>query len=85
LYYWERTHLPAYDDDDDDHADVVRLSFLTASTIGFIYHLPGDISAWRTMVELYRQGELLIRPPQLWQSYQESSSSKAGGTGEGNY
>jgi hypothetical protein len=37
------------------------------------------------MVELYRQGELLIRPPQLWQSYQESSSSKVGGTGEGNY
>jgi hypothetical protein len=30
------------------------------------------------------EGKLLIRPPEFWQSDQQSSSSKAGGIGEGN-
>jgi hypothetical protein len=42
---------------------------------------PGNIGAWRTMV----MGKLSICPTQFWQSYQQSSSSKAGRTGIGNY
>jgi hypothetical protein len=30
------------------------------------------------------RGKLLILPPELWKSYQQSYSSEAGGTGEGN-
>jgi hypothetical protein len=48
-------------------------------------YYPGDIWAWRTMVEWYRQGRTDSSTIDLWQAYQQLSSSKAGGTGEGNY
>jgi hypothetical protein len=54
----------AYDDggDDDDDVDRVGLRLWTAATNGSIINPPGDIRAWRTMLEWYRQGKLLIRP-----------------------
>jgi hypothetical protein len=40
-----------------DHIQAVRLRLWTAVTNGHTVHPPGDIRAWRTMVELYRQGK----------------------------
>jgi hypothetical protein len=46
----------------------------------------GDIWERRTMVERYLQSKIPdSSTTALWQSYQQSSSSKSGGTGEGNY
>jgi hypothetical protein len=53
------------DDDDDDDVDGVRLRLWTLTTNGPIVHYPSDTRARRTMVEWYRQGKLLIRPPEL--------------------
>jgi hypothetical protein len=66
---------------DDNHVDRVRLRLWTAATDRPIVHPLGDIWTWRTMVEWYQQvktPDLSIRV--LWQSYQQLSSCKPGGT-----
>jgi hypothetical protein len=64
--------------------DVVTLRLWTAGTNEPIVHPPGDIWAWRTVVE-YRQGTTQDSSTRaLLQSYQQSSSSKAEETGEWN-
>jgi hypothetical protein len=58
--------------DGDDHVDGVRLRLWTAATNVAICHLPGDIWAWRTMVEGYRQGKTDSSTRAFWQSYQQN-------------
>jgi hypothetical protein len=70
--------------EDDDHVDGVRLRLRTEAINGPIFYPPGDVWSWRTTVEVYRQGKLLNRPPELQQSYKQSCISKVGGTGEEN-
>jgi hypothetical protein len=53
--WWRKLH---YDDD----VDRVRLRLWTAAFNESILHPPGDIWAWRTMVELYREGNFLFVP-----------------------
>jgi hypothetical protein len=48
-----------------DDVDGVRLCLRTAATNGHIDHTPGDMWAWRNIVEWYGQGKLLILPPEL--------------------
>jgi hypothetical protein len=50
-----RFHIKSIDDDDNARVDGVRLRLWTAATSWPIAHPPGDIWAWRTMVEWYRQ------------------------------
>jgi len=61
------------DDDDDEHVDGVRLCLWTAATNGPTVHYPGDIWAWRTMVEWWcRQRKTPDSSTRaLWQSYQQ--------------
>jgi hypothetical protein len=66
------------------HARVVRLHLWKAASIGPVVHPLGDMWAWTTMVEWHQQGKTPNSLPELWQSYQQSSSSKARGTGRGN-
>jgi hypothetical protein len=50
-----------------------------------IVHTPGDMWAWRSMVEWYCQVKIPDSSTRaLWQSYKQLPSSKAGGSGEGN-
>jgi hypothetical protein len=49
---------------DDDHVDVLRIRLWTAATNGHIVHPRGDILAWRSVAQWYRQRKL-IRPPEL--------------------
>jgi hypothetical protein len=51
--------------DDDNHVYGVRLRLWTAATNGSIIHSPRDIWSFGTMMEWYRQGKLLIRPPEF--------------------
>jgi hypothetical protein len=60
----------------------VRVSLWTTATNRPIVYSPGEKWVWTTMLEWYRQGKPLIRPLELRQSYQQSSSSKAGGNSE---
>jgi hypothetical protein len=56
----------------------VRLRLWIAATNGPNINPPCDIWAWTTMVELYRQGNIPDSFTRfLWQSYQQSTSSKA--------
>jgi hypothetical protein len=69
-----------------DHVHEVRLHLWTPATNEPVVHSPGDVWAWRTMMEWYRQGKLQIRPPQL--SGNPNSSHLAANQrelGEGNY
>jgi hypothetical protein len=83
-------HFPLKDNDDDhhhhhNHVDGMTIRLWTAAINGPIVHPPGDIWGRRTMVEWYRQQKLPIRPPELSGILLEQlSSSKVGGTGEGN-
>jgi hypothetical protein len=64
--------------DDDVHG--VRLRLWTVVTNRPIVHPPGNIWAWRTMVEWYQWGKTPdLSTRAFWQYYQQSSSSKAGG------
>jgi hypothetical protein len=70
---------------DDDHIDRVRLYLRNAATNGSIVHPPGDIWAWRTIVEWDQKGKTPdLSTRALWQSY-KSPTSKARGTGEENH
>jgi hypothetical protein len=58
---------------DDDHVEGVRRCLSTAATIGPIVQPQGDIWAWRTMVEYYRQGESPDSSTRaLWKSYEQN-------------
>jgi hypothetical protein len=50
---------------EEDDVDGVRLRLWTVATNGVNVSPLGDIWAWRTRVERYRQGKLLIRPTEL--------------------
>jgi hypothetical protein len=71
--------------DDDDHVDGVRLRLWIAATNRPIVHPLGDIWAWRTMVEWHRQGKTFVHQSPLAVLPTESSTSKLGELGEGNY
>jgi hypothetical protein len=60
----------------------VKLRLRTAATKDVLF-TPEVIWVWRTMVEWYRLGKTDLSTRALWQSYQQSSSSKTRGTGEG--
>jgi hypothetical protein len=67
------------------HVDGLMLRLWIAATNRPIVHLPGDIWAWRTTMEWYWHGKTDLSTRAVWQSYQQSSSSKTWGTGKGNY
>jgi hypothetical protein len=58
---------------DDDHVDGGRLYLWAAATNGPIVQIPGDVWAWGTMVEWYRQGKIPDSSTRaLWQFYQQN-------------
>jgi hypothetical protein len=68
----------------NDYVDWMRLCLWTATTNGPIVHPPGDIWAWKTMLDVVDWGKLPIRPPEgsLAILPAEPSSSKSGGSGQ---
>jgi hypothetical protein len=67
------------------HDDDCVYGMRPAATSGPIVHPSGDIWAWRTTVEWYRQGKTPDSSiGALCQSYQQSSTSKEGWTGRWN-
>jgi hypothetical protein len=73
-------HKKCKDECLQDHDDGVRLHLWTATTEPIV-HPPGDIWAWRTMVEWHWKGKTPDSSTRdFQQTYQQTSSSKSGGT-----
>jgi hypothetical protein len=64
-----------HDDDDDhdhDHVNGATPRLWTAVTKKNSVHPPGDIWAWIIVVEWYRKGKRIIRPPEASDSHTSS-------------